>query len=86
MIDSLLLLPFLIDFQDNPDYNASDIKNEIAASIDRNTAIEDYLLGIQDEQYLFDLLAEDGIEPNAYASAVEDKINYFIANPKQLYC
>lgn len=86
MIDSLFLLPFLTEFQTNSDYNSSDVANEVNSMILRNTAIEDYLLGIQDEQYLFDLLSEDGIDPNLYANEVEDNINYFMANPQQLYC
>ncbi len=77
---------FLTDFQANPDHNTSDVANEVNSMIVRNTVIEDYLLGIQNEQYLFDLLAEDGIDPNLYVNEVEDKINYFMANPQQLYC
>lgn len=86
MIDSRFLLPFLTDFQPNLDYNSSDTVNEINSTIVRNTVIEDYLLGIQDEDYLFDLLAEAGIEPNEYVNEVEAKIEYFMANPDQLYC
>lgn len=86
MIDSAILLPFLTEFKVNPDYNSSDTAKEIDALIARNTAIEDCLLGIHDEQYLFDLLASDDIDPGLYVDAVEENITYLLSNPHELYC
>lgn len=84
MISSRFLQPFLTYFREDPDYNCSDVENEINLMIVRNNAIEDYLEGNQSEDYLFDLLTEQGIEPNMYIEAVEDEIIYLTANPHLL--
>lgn len=59
--------------------------NEINSLILRNETIEDYLLGEQTKDYLFDLLAQEGIDPHFYATAVEDEIIYLMTNPDKLY-
>lgn len=85
MISSSFLQPFLTYYRDDPDYNSTDIEHEINLMIVRNNAVEDYLEGNQSEDYLFDLFAAQGIEPSLYVEAVENEINYLIANPQLLY-
>lgn len=85
MIESQYIAPFLTYYRENPDYNSSDSSNEFELMMLRNSAIEDLLAGYQTEDYLFDLLAEQGIEPNAYIEAVESEISYLMANPHLLY-
>ena len=84
-MDSDFLLPFLTTFRENSDYNSNDEINEINSLILRNETIENYLLGEQTEDYLFDLLAQEGIDPHFYAKAVEDEIIYLMTNPDKLY-
>lgn len=86
MISSEFLEPFLISFRDHPDYDASDVLNEINSMLICNIAAEDYLEGTASEDYFFDLLAEQGIEPNLYVDAVTDNIDYLLAHPHLLYC
>lgn len=85
MIDSNLLQPFLTYFREDPDYNSSDVGNEINLMLTRNQVIEEYLEGEKPEDYLLDLLAEQEIEPNMYLEAVQDEIHYLMTNPHLLY-
>lgn len=86
MISSEFLEPFLTSFREHPDYNPSDVLNEINLMVIRNIAVEDCLEGTVSEDYFFDLLAEQGIEPSLYVDAVTDEIDYLLANPYLLYC
>lgn len=85
-MNSNLVLPFLTYFREDFDYNANDVNNEIKLMIFRNNVIEDYLMGTQDETYMFDVLASQGIDPNIYMESVEEQIEYLMSNPNQLYC
>lgn len=79
------LLPFLTTFRENPDYNSADEVKEAQSLIRRNQAIEEYFSGQTFDDYLFDLLAEEGVEPSDYVCSVEEDIEYLSANPHLLY-
>ena len=77
--------PFLTYYRENSDYNAADARNEVALMNTRNEAIESFLAGDVQEDYLLDLLDHQGIEPEEYIQSVEDEIVYFMNNPHLLY-
>ncbi len=77
--------PFLTYYRENSDYNLSDASNEFQLLVERNNAIDSLLCGDIKEDYLFDLLAEQNIEPSAYTEAVESEISYLMNNPHLLY-
>lgn len=85
-MSEIIIEPFLTYYRDNPDYNASDAKNEFDLMMLRNGAIEDWIDGNQSSDYVFDVLRSQGIDPDAYLKSIESEIEYFIANPDKLYC
>lgn len=85
MSESNFIAPFITYYRSNADYNSNDADQEFKAMLLRNNAIENCLDGNQNEDYLFDLLAEQGIEPGIYLDTVESEISYFLANPHLLY-
>lgn len=60
------LLPFVTIFTPTPDMNLGDIQAEIARLSARNQAISDALEGYLPIDCLFDLLADDGIDPEEW--------------------
>ncbi len=85
MSEPNFIAPFITYYRSNNDYNSDDAEQEFKAMLLRNNAIEDCLNGGQSEDYLFDLLAEQGIEPSIYLNTVESEVSYFLANPHLLY-
>lgn len=81
-----MIQPFLTYYRENPDYNPEDARLEFESMVFRNNAIEDYLEGNQHQDYLFDVLASQGIDPDQYVESVDAEIDYFTANPHLLYC
>lgn len=75
MIDPLV--PFLTFFTPSPDMSLGDIEAEIARLNRRNLAIDAALQGKLEEDVLFDLLAEDGIEPGEWIEVSLDNCEYF---------
>lgn len=77
--------PFLTYYRDSLDYNVNDSKNEFDLMNQRNIAIEGFLQGEIAEDYLFDLLDSQNIEPQDYIESVQHELQYFLRNPHQLY-
>lgn len=80
---SINLLPFLTYYRDNPDYNDSDKDREFDLMNQRNSAIEDCLVGKQSADYVLDLLEDQGIDPVVYVDSVGEAIRYCLLHPEQ---
>lgn len=79
-----MIQPFLTYYRDHPDYNEQDANEEFESMVQRNEAIQAFLDGEIDDEYLLDLLESHAISPDAYIESVEAEIDYFIANPQML--
>jgi hypothetical protein len=60
------LAPFCTWFTPSPEMSASDIQKEITRLYRRQKALDALAYGELDEDQWWDLLAEDGIEPDAW--------------------
>jgi hypothetical protein len=72
-----LLDPFSTTFRQLPEVD--DI-TEAQQLIERQTAIQNCLLGREQADVVLDLLELQGIDPIAYIEAVESNVNFVIAN------
>jgi CO dehydrogenase/acetyl-CoA synthase gamma subunit (corrinoid Fe-S protein) len=60
------LIPFLTVFTPSPDMSMADLEAEITRLNTRNRAIDALLQGQLEAEAVFDLLADDGIEPDEW--------------------
>lgn len=81
-----LIQPFLTYYRQDVDYSVADAAHEFNLMVQRNEAIDAFLTGHQDVDYMLDVLNDQGIEPEEYLEAVESEIEYFQAFPHKLYC
>jgi hypothetical protein len=72
--------PFLTYFRDEPDHNAADSLEECRRLFQRQEAIEKCLRGEVPAEYVLDLLAQQGVSPDAYVDCVESNVSFVLAN------
>lgn len=68
--------PFITYYRSNPDHSYLDTLNEISSVIARNNAIQSFLDGKIDCEYLLDFLESESIDPEAYMESVASEIEY----------
>jgi hypothetical protein len=73
-------LIFLINYQENPDYNSADSLAQISDSLFRNNIITDIVNGNESAEFLFDVLEEQGIDSNSYVQEVVENVDFVISN------
>lgn len=76
-----LLAPFGTYHLDHPDFNPQDDRAETQRLIQREDAIEQFLRGEVEEDYLLDMLQEHtGIGADAYIDVVTSNVDHIINN------
>lgn len=65
--------------RENPDYNASDNRQEIEFLFARQQAIDGMLSGLIPVDYVLDLLEFQGIDPHQYANEAIANMDHAIA-------
>ena len=76
----LILEPFSTCLRDFLDFTNQDDIQEAQQLIQRQTAIQNCLLGKESPDLILDLLEFQGIDPLAYVEAIEANVNFVIAN------
>lgn len=75
-----VLEPFLLDFTDLSDLNASDIEKEIIRLNEQRKITTEFLKGEIPLEILLDCVADFELDAYEYLGIVEDNINSFIEN------
>lgn len=73
-----LYTPFDTYLIEQPDFNQSDVMNEIEALFFRQRVIEGLVEGTLDAEFVLDVLAEQGISPDAYVESVQENVDLII--------
>lgn len=72
-------LPFATWFQPTPDMSLEDIQGEIDRLYRRQRAISGLLEGTVDEDYVTDLLMQDGVDPHLWLEVAEDNLEFLLS-------
>lgn len=72
--------PFLTFYRDHPDHDRGDARQEAASLLERQTAIQQWLEGSLPDDCLYDLLAQQGIEPGDYLDSVHSNLEFVFQN------
>lgn len=72
------LAPFCTFFTPTPGMSQAELEAEIAALYRRQKAIDACVHGEMDEDDLYDLLSDDGIDPEEWANTAADNIGFLL--------
>jgi hypothetical protein len=73
-------LIFLINYQENPDYNEADSLAQMSDSLLRNQIITDIVNGNESADFLFDVIEKQGIDSTSYVEEVVENVDFLISN------
>jgi hypothetical protein len=73
-------LIFLINYQENPDYNEADSLTQMSESLLRNQIITDIVNGNESADFLFDVIEKQGIDSTSYVEEVVENVDFVISN------
>jgi hypothetical protein len=73
-------LVFLVNYQENLDYNEADSLAQMSESLLRNQIITDIVNGNESADFLFDVLEQQGIDSTSYVQEVVENVDFVISN------